>query len=209
MNKIIAAALSTVAFASAAHAQPFNGGYFGIDLGHDNYELKANDFSFGGLDNVSADGLSGNGVAGGIVAGWDVSMGEGFVGLEGNANYSAAKISISGRDGVNTASAKIQARESYGISARAGIKASPSTAVYLKGGYLGTRFKGTITENGVSDSDSDTKGAFLYGAGLETAITDMVSLRAEYTVADYGDADLGQGVSLKNSNFRAGLIYRF
>ncbi|MGC1271459.1 MAG: outer membrane beta-barrel protein [Croceibacterium sp.] len=216
MKKFVTAA-ATLAFGMTAQpvfAQAFSGPYVGVEVSRDAYEVQAEDIDFGGSP-VSADGLSGNGVAGGLYAGYDMRVGSAFYGIEANADYSSASVSLSATDGTDTESATVKARESYGISARAGALLNDSTGLYVKVGYRGTRFKTSAALNGATQySESRTKGAFVYGAGIETAFSNAASLRVEYTIADYNSAglndDLGvTGISVIDSKVAAGLSWTF
>lgn len=216
MKKIIIAA-ATVALgmtSQAAFAETFSGPYVGAEISRDAYEVQADGLDLGGID-ISADGLSGNGVAGGVYAGYDLKFSTMFVGLEANFDYSSASISASGTDGADTLSASIKARESYGVSGRFGATINDSTGVYAKLGWRATRFKIEAKENStVLFAEGRTKSAFVYGAGLESYISNNASVRIEYTIADYGSAGLNQdfgvtGINVTNSKVAAGLSFRF
>ncbi|MDZ4308264.1 outer membrane protein [Allopontixanthobacter sp.] len=212
-NAVILAPIALL-LPSIGHAQSDAVLYVGVEGGVDNYELNAEgdlgifDPSLAGTT-ASFDGLSGNGATGKIYAGYQVPFNGGFGALEAFGGYSGASISASLSDGVDTYSAKIQARESYGVAARAGVKVSNSSAVYARLGWVNTRFKGTIDDSVDVFTDSSNEDAIQYGAGLDTMIGPKTSLRAEYVISDYGDAGLGSGVSLKNGAFHAGLSFRF
>lgn len=217
MKKIFAlVAVAPLALAAqTALAAPLAGAYIGVEGSHDAFEVKAKDLDFGGYA-LSADGLSGNGVAGGIYAGYDLPIASSaFVGVEAGFSYSGAAISASLTDGVDTLSAKVKAHETYSISARLGFKPAASTGLYAKLGYANTRFKTTAHDNSTElFADSRAKGAFVYGGGIETSLTSKVSVRAEFTVADYGSAGLDQdlgvnGMKVSNSKTSVGVSYRF
>ena len=208
MNKYILLGAAPFAFAAtAAHAEPFSGGYVGAEFGHDNYEAKASNIDFGGAT-FSGDGISGNGIAGGIYAGYDVPLGGAFAGIEASLGYSDAHAALAYDDGTDAFSAEIRARESYGIAGRLGGKLNAGTGIYAKVGWTRTNFKAKLSDGTSTVSDSDHDDAVVYGAGVETMISERTSLRVEYTIADYGDISL-DGASLKNSNVRAGLSFRF
>jgi outer membrane immunogenic protein len=200
--------------AQAAMAAPLAGQYIGVEVSHDAYEVKAKDLNVAGITG-SADGLSGNGKAVGIYAGYDLPVApSAFVGIEAGFNYSGAKISIAGTDGTDTLSASVKARETYSIAARLGLVVGGSTGLYAKAGYANTRFKTSVTLNSSTASDSRHHGAFVYGGGIETGLTHNVSVRAEFTVSDYGSAGLDQdfgvtGIKVSNSKTSVGLSYRF
>jgi len=207
------AAASAALAASPAFAAPLSGAYFGVQVGHDAFEVKAKGTDIGGAT-VSADGLSGNGAVGGVYAGYDVAVGSGFVGVEAAADYSGAGIAIGATDGASTVAASVKARETFSVAARLGLTVASGTGLYAKLGYADTRFRTSITDGSTVLADSRAKGAFVYGGGIETSLTDSLSLRGEFTVADYGSAGLNEefgtnGIKVSNSRTSVGLAYRF
>jgi outer membrane immunogenic protein len=211
MNRKLLLAATTAAvlsFPTIAHAENFSGPYVGVDAGFDNFEIKADDLEIAGGE-VSADGLSANGIAGGFHAGWDFDLGGAFAGVEAMVGSSDAGLIVSGTDGVDEGRLSIRAKGTYGFAGRIGAKVGEDTGVYAKVGWINTRIKGRIEENGVSDSASDGQSALLYGAGIQTFISDTISLRGEFTFADYGSADIGDGVKVDNSSIRVGISYNF
>lgn len=67
--------------------------------------------------------------------------------------------------------------------------------------------------NTVSGAQSETKGAFVYGVGVNYAIRKRISLRAEYRGLVYGTPDFGLGLSTNSITHTAqpsvGLAFRF
>jgi outer membrane immunogenic protein len=190
---------AAIAASSPALAEPFNGTYIGASVAYDNYEVQASDVFTAGDD---FDGISANGVAGSIFAGYDLPLGtSAFAGIELGAELSDAKATYNDTVDVLT----VKAKESWLATVRVGTMLNDSTGLYARAGYVNTRFSASF--NGVSDSDN--QGAFLYGAGVETRVGGNASLRIEYSIRDYGDAGLGNGVSVKNGQVQAGLSYRF
>lgn len=195
----------------AAFAAPLSGPYIGIEGSHDAYEVKAQNTNIGGTA-ISADGLSGNGVSGGIYAGYDIRvMPSAFVGIEAGFDYSGAAISVAGGGD----SASVKARESYSIAGRFGLVVGNATGLYAKLGYANTRFKTELVSSGTTVfADSRSHGAFVYGGGIETSVTDRLSVRGEFTVSDYGSAGLNEdlgtnGIKVSNSKTSVGVSYRF
>lgn len=215
MRKLTIAIVSTFACATTAHAAPFSGGFVGVEVTRDSYEVKAEDLDLGGTL-LNLDGLSGNGFGGGVYAGYDFSVTpDVFLGVEANATLSGASISASLSGGEDLLGAKVKARESYGLSARLGYKLAENTGLYARVGWQNTRFKTTVFDADETwFSDKRTEDAFVYGAGLETAVGTSVSLRVEYLMEDYGsaglDSDLGiSGIKVDNSKLSMGVSYRF
>jgi outer membrane immunogenic protein len=217
MRKIIATTV-LLAIPGVVHAQDradaFSGFYAGIEGGVDNYELGA-DIDLGDLDpdlagaSVVLDGLSGDGIAGGAFAGYQVGFGSAFAALEGFARLTSASMELSGTDGVDDFLLKAEAKESYGVAARLGVKVARSTGVYGRLGWVSTKFKTTLDDTFDVYTARETEDAIQYGAGVETMVGPQISLRVEYVLADYGEAGLGDGVSLDSGSFSAGLGFRF
>lgn len=214
MRKLIALALATGAFSTPALAETFSGPYIGAEIGRDAYEVKAEDLAISSVD-FSADGLSGNGLMGGAYIGYDYALsGSIFAGVEAFINTSGAKISASATDGVDTVSASVKARESYGLAARLGTMINDSTGIYARLGWARTKFKASYDDGVDVLSDSRTRSAFQYGAGVETRVGSNASIRVEYTMQDYGsaglDADFGvTGIKVNSDQVRLGVGYRF
>ena len=211
---------AAIALATPALAEPFAGGYLGAEVGADNYNIKTTDaLGFG----ETFDGLSADGAVYGVFAGWDFALGDKvFAGLEVSANNSGAKVSLDVPTGPDQFGygLSIEAQESYGIAARLGVMVNDNTAIYGKLGRVKTKFKASVKEevdyNPITNTatyetatDSDSETATQYGVGLESKLGKNWSLRAEYTVLDYGDGGLGDGVDVKNSQTRVGAAFRF
>lgn len=175
-NVLLAASIAAVsAFPTVAHAENFSGPYVGVDAGFDNFEIKADNLDIVGGE-VSADGLSANGIAGGFHAGWDFDLGGAFAGVEAMVGSSDAGLIVSGTDGVDDGRLSIRAKGTYGFAGRIGAKVGEDTGVYAKLGWINTRIKGRIEENGVGAAASDGQSGMLYGAGIQTFISDAISL---------------------------------
>ncbi len=192
---VIAAALLATGITSSAFAQssttPFSGLYFGGQVGYDSYKA---DYNVGG---ISGDfGL--DGIQGGIFAGYNFRMDNFVLGLEGQFGLSDADSTFS--DGIDTITTR--AKESYSLTARAGALITDSTLAYVHGGWVKTKFK--ISDGFVSDSGR--LDGWKLGVGLETLISETVSLRAEYAYSDYENTGI---IEPKNSAFQLGLAWHF
>jgi outer membrane immunogenic protein len=102
-------------------------------------------------------------------------MGGAFVGIEANAD-------------LNTVDALgLEAKWGYGASVRGGFKLNESTGAYARVGYQRTKVSG-----GGASAWGDGVG---FGGGIETGVSQNVSLRAEFNHVNY-EADLinNQGV---------------
>lgn len=210
MRKLALTIVSAVAFTTAAHAEPFSGPYVGAEITHDSFELDSDDIDLGGGATASIDSLNGNGVGLGLYAGYDYLVSESFfVGGELNLNFSDAEMKLGFDDGVDTQQARFQAKESYGISGRAGYKINNSTAIYGRLGWVDTKFKESQSVNGIKVfGDKHTNDGFLYGAGLQSFIGDNASIRVEYTATDYGHFEDG-AAGVTNNKVSAGFGWNF
>lgn len=208
-STLFGAAVALSLIPATGHAENFSGPYVGVDAGWDSFEIKADDFELIEGGQVDADGLSANGIAGGFHAGWDFDLGGAFAGVEAMVGSSDAGLLISGTDGIDRGSLSLRARGSYGFSGRVGAKLNEDTGVYAKLGWINTRIKGRIEENRIAISESDGQSGFQYGAGIQTFISEAISVRGEFLFTDYGSADIGEGVKVDSTTIRAGLSYNF
>lgn len=201
MKKIALALVASVAVTGVAHAEPFQGPYVGAAVVRDAYEVKG-DLDIADVE-VEADGLSANGVGGSVYAGYDHSFGSLFAGVEGNATLTSASATLSVDDEFD---ARVRARESFGLSGRVGAKVADSTGIYARLGWQTTKFKASLAEGTTKLSGKDWQDAFVYGAGLETALSPNTSVRVEYTIEDYGSAGLGvDGLHVDNNKLALGV----
>lgn len=249
MKAYFTAAVAALAVAAPAHASTFDGPFIGVDIGYDHAEVQTSssfEETFGTMTFTGADhedGRSANGLAGGIFAGYDANFGGKFFGgVEARVGLSDAKASekssFSFTDTANPGSndsgsekASAELRESFSATVRLGYLLNESTGIYLRGGIVETRFKLKDTDGILVGFDADDEGiyknsvkdtntGFLYGAGLETAVTGNTSLRVEYNVTQYGgvfkklnNLDLGVGETSKtevtNHQVRLAVAYTF
>lgn len=190
--KLLAATILAAGVATGASAQQaggFAGPYMGGQIGYDSYNIGIND----PVANVAAD-LGGDGIEGGIFAGYNFQMQNFVGGVEAQLSLSDADANVT--LGANTI--ELKARESYGLSARAGALLSDSALLYVHGGWVKTKFKDEL--------DSSRFDGWKVGLGLEYLVTENVSTRAEYSYIDYETRD---GVEPKNSVFQFGVAWHF
>ncbi len=177
---ILAAAVSAVVAVAPASARDFNGGYAGVALSLDNVQTSG---SFEGI------GFSGVGVSG--FAGYDVPLSTNvFAGVEANIDGYTADADQLGTE--------IDAKWGWGVSARLGTKLNDSTGVYARVGYARAKLG---YDDGVT-SFSEWGDGVRYGAGLETAVTDSLSLRAEFSQINFED-------DLINNQGTVGVVFAF
>lgn len=180
-----AAALLCATPAFAQDETLFSGPYVGAYVGYDHVTINSKS---------TGDSGSKDGVAFGGILGYNADMGNMVAGIEaeiGDASTSDGETDLI----VAGDEAKISANLDLFIGARLGVKASPNTLIYVKGGYANTKVNVAYNDHaGFSFDESDDLGGFRVGGGVEIAASDRVSLRAEYRYSDYGEYKY-QGVS--------------
>lgn len=137
-------------------------------------------------DDESVDGL-----LYGIGAGYDVDVGGVVLGVEGEYTDSTGKTDFNDDgdfEGFGLGNVKT-GRDLY-VGARAGIRAAPSTLVYVKGGYTNAEFD-VLASDGETELETefDTDGWRL-GAGVEQAIGSNTFGKLEYRYSKYGNAEV-------------------
>jgi outer membrane immunogenic protein len=172
MNKFVVASLAAAVIASPAAAAPFEGAYAGIAATLDNVQGSG-----------ALEGFGANGVGGSVFAGYDIAIGSGFAGVEGNVDLNTA-------DPLG-----IEAKWGWGVSGRAGLKLNEATGVYGRIGYQ----RNKIGATGLGSAWGD---GVRFGAGVETGLTDSASLRVEFNHVNY-ESDI------INNQAVVGVLFRF
>lgn len=197
MNKpflALAALLATVP--GVAHAQdggksPLAGPHIGIEVSRNSLEANqrtsTKDASRGGI------GIRGN-------LGYDVVLGNSFLlGAEaviGTGGRTVSQPSLAG------GRYRVDPGITYDVTARAGLVVGDGFALYGRAGYRWLRTEQTITGQAANNSRRKvTEGGVTYGAGLEYALSDNFSLRAEYNRTRYSkdlrQSQIALGASLR------------
>lgn len=139
-----------------AMAEDFAGPYVGVGVTVDNFQGSG-----------SSEGFGISGLGGTAFAGYDLPLGEkAFAGVEANADINSADVS-----GV------LDADWAWGAGARAGYKLNDSTALYGRVGYARTRLSDGV--------DHQWLDGVRYGVGVQTGLTEKLSLRAEFTQSNF------------------------
>lgn len=165
MIKFFGVAAVALMVAAPAYASDFAGPYVGVGAT---------------VDNVNGSGvLEGFGAAGAgatVFGGYDMTIGGTFIGLEGNIDLSTAD------------AAGIKAKWGWGLGGRFGVKINETTGAYVRGGYQ----RNKIGATGLGSSWGD---GLRIGGGVETGVSQNLSLRAEFNHVNY-ESDLinNQGV---------------
>jgi outer membrane immunogenic protein len=150
------------------------------------------------------------GFIGGGQLGYNWQTGRLVFGLEGDLQYSAMKRDEDLGGGI-TGTAKVQA---FGTARGRIGYAFDRALVYGTGGFAYTRTNLSLTGPGGSVSDSKWSSGYALGGGLEYAVWDRWTVKAEYLYIHSGDVTLNLGGATITGNYnynvaRAGLNYRF
>lgn len=248
--------MATSAFAADAGAPGrWTGFHVGLGVGgsftsskDESQYFMANNSNFANASNGIA-GTSSNdggkaGVIGTIDAGYDYQFSnQGVIGLVGNYDFGSQTVDHNA-DQYATSNGNSYAihvhqatklQNSWSLGVRAGFLPSESTLVYATGGYSRGDISQSIDMIGYNDhgeqqpfsaSRSDWKSGYFIGAGIETLLSDNVSLKAEYRYTDYGTLNqegtanpdnysglyyvgFHQSSKVSNQSVRAVLSYRF
>ena len=161
------------------------GGQIGYEFGSSN--AYASNPVFGGLASTSG---SPKGIIGGAHVGYNYGLPgfgysgtTGVIGIEGDVDGANYKSTYALGGFSNSTSQPIQGS----VRGRLGI-AVDRALFYGTGGVAFGDLKNTYLNpfNGLSDSSSHTRVGYTVGAGVEYAITNNWSLRAEYRYTDFG-----------------------
>ena len=158
------------------------GGFFvGALAGYEGLEVTSTSGS------VTADASS---AVYGINAGYDLNLGNAFVGVEGElstSNGSAAfPNSVAGvREG-------LEANGQYYLGARAGLALTPGIAAYGKAGYTALDTRAFTQSGSLGDLEDNTSG-LRFGGGIQVQLPGPLEARLEYRRSTYKDlADASQ-----------------
>lgn len=162
-----------------------------------------------GLNVDSADGTataSADSAVYGINAGYDISLGNAFVGVEGELSTSGGSTSFP--DSFSGAREGLDANGQYYVGARAGLALTPGIAAYGKVGYTALDTKAFTESGSLSDLKENTDG-LRFGGGLQLQLPGALEGRIEYRRSKYNNlADADQG-DATTDQVVAGLGLRF
>lgn len=176
-----------------------DGFYLGAGVGYDafRFEYKVTDAIDGDYETTNH---SGTGWMGGLFAGYGHYFDTFYLGAELNANYSDADASARAVDYdtsvsptfVTTSKATLEARATYGVSLIPGLKINDSTLLFVRGGYVRTDFKASVSVTDsdgpvLSGHDSEWENGYVYGVGMESYLAENVSIRGEFDHYTYNE----------------------
>ncbi len=197
-------AAACFAFSAAASA---NGLYAGLGVGYMTNRINSNFAGTNpttGLATTASADFNGDGANGTIFLGYGLCLSDSFwLGLEVNGELSGARhtrntATTAAVGGVNFTLAESyqhKLRGGWGVSVRPGWFTSDQTKVYGVLGYQRAKVRDTLTvsaTNGATGAIATATGTvnswdsgFRYGGGIETNLTNQLSLRAEFTQTRY------------------------
>lgn len=186
-----AAAIPTIASAQTA-APTFSGPHIGVSAGWNQGRVDEGTGSARLRDNQSGVAVRG-------AAGYDVAI--------GNSAIIGAEIGIAsgGRDIIATRGAnryRVDPGVALDASARIGVKPTSALLVYGKAGWAAERVKTSLTNGTRTIAGKSTEHGFLWGGGLEVAMSKNVSLKAEYDRVSFND-------QYKRNRLLGGVNFRF
>jgi outer membrane immunogenic protein len=198
MKKVLTLAVLASAFAATpALAQSTGGLYVGAIGGYEGIDVESTD----GTVSASSDS-----VVYGVNAGYDLSLGNLFVGVEGELSTSGGETdfptSFTGaRDG-------LEAGGQYYVGARAGVALTPGIAAYAKVGYTSLDTKAFTTAGNLNELE-DNAGGIRFGGGVQVQLPGPLEGRVEYRRSRYKDAVDGTFGDATTDQVVAGVGVRF
>jgi outer membrane immunogenic protein len=180
-------ALATPAMAQTADAVPFSGVRVGAEVGYDHIRSGSTE----DVDNTRDLKQSIDGVEYGAVVGYDFPAGDNLrIGAEASYAGSTAERDFNNDQPTVFNLGNVQADRDIYVGGRVGFVTSPSTMVYVKGGYTNQRYSVTGS-NGTVDLGQklDTDG-YRLGAGAEFAVGRNAYIGAEYRYSNYSKGEV-------------------
>ena len=180
-------ALATPAMAQTADAVPFSGVCVGAEVGYDHIRSGSTE----DVDNTRDLKQSIDGVEYGAVVGYDFPAGDNLrIGAEASYAGSTAERDFNNDQPTVFNLGNVQADRDIYVGGRVGFVTSPSTMVYVKGGYTNQRYSVTGS-NGTVDLGQklDTDG-YRLGAGAEFAVGRNAYIGAEYRYSNYSKGEV-------------------
>ncbi len=180
-------AMATPAMAQTASDVPFTGVRVGGEAGYDHIRTGSSE----DVDNTRDLKQSIDGVEYGAVVGYDFAAGTNLrIGAEASYAGSTAERDFNNDRPTVFNLGSVQADRDIYVGGRVGYVTSPTTMIYVKGGYTNQRYA-TVGSNGTVDLDQrlDTDG-YRLGAGAELAVGRNAYIGAEYRYSKYSQAEV-------------------
>ncbi len=221
---LIAGAALVASLSSAVFADNFAGPYAGLTLGANSFSSgysQAAPAALGSLHSNSSATLFNYG----LMTGYGHVFGQYYVGGEMNLSMNNGQTKSSALEPSGTAEAYFSVKEGLSINPalRLGAFIAPKTLAYITLGLAGTQMKVSAIPFGASSPTTNFKKTlwgYSVGAGMETLVTDSISIRGSYTCNIYPTktftitgataATANQGkISPRDNIFRVGAAYHF
>ena len=207
-HNLLSMGLGAAILMSAAAPASAGEFYLGGEMGWTDVNLETTTTS------LEESGLGASGFSGSALAGYQVAIPSGILGFEVNVGDSSAEYEATS----DTYQETITRDVSYGISAMLGTNLSDNTHLYGRLGYQATSMELTARQAGTGvveefSKDKTYTGARV-GAGIQTAVTDDLSVRLEWTRTIYSEETLaynGSEVDVQPGESRVaiGILGRF
>jgi outer membrane immunogenic protein len=225
-----AALLALAAFDGSAQAQSprlelppyvsgpsWTGFYAGVSFGAGGTLRRATGRPGDGPESLTVDGVGGEGVLASLYGGADYQvLPRAVVGLLAEGTWSSISSALSASAPADSANITSQADLGLALLARGGVLVTPSSLLYLLGGYAGQNFHttGTAAAGGAfaSFARDDWFNGWTVGGGFETRLRGGWSAKLEYRFARFEQKFI-PGPDFTFEPFlhtaRLGLAYRF
>jgi opacity protein-like surface antigen len=191
-------------------SKTFRGPYGGLQLGFGS--LMSDTSGARDAGSVLRAEFAGTGFTGGLFGGYGYTLGDFYLGVEGEFDGSSARWRhFRGAPSRNYAVRKLL---SYGGSLRAGYIFRKAALIYARAGVVNTMFKTRYTQGSTTTEPENTKLGVRIGGGIEVPVSRRFFLRFDYTHTQYGRyfvAYNDQVDRFQNSEnlFRVGVLFRY
>lgn len=227
-GSLAAAGLAIAVFTSSAHAQsrtelpPYASGptwtgfYIGADFGAGASFARTTAMPAAGATTI-VDGDAGGGILASIHGGVDYQfIPQALVGVMAEGTWSNMTASRSAQVPGANATLSTQADLGFALLARAGVLPTPSSLMYLTGGYAGQNFRttGNAVAGGAAASFTNNSyfNGWTVGVGFESLLRGGWSTKIEYRYTQFESKFVPTGnvtVQPFMHTARVGLTYRF
>lgn len=197
----------------------WTGFYVGASVGGISLSTKAAEYDSYGKPFSSATNYGGGVIAGGG-AGYNYQMGSIVLGIEADFSYTGAQTNFT--DSYNYVFGKTQLTDLGTVRGRLGFTPWERTLLYVTGGYAWGNLSNALgyeyPRAGYLQKASTTGSGWTIGGGIEQAITDHITVKAEALYVDLGSKNgIDKGccggcrTNFKNTAVvgRVGINYKF
>jgi outer membrane immunogenic protein len=197
MSKFFAGTLlAGIAFLPAAAAAqdraPFTGPRVEAIGGYD--VLRSGESEDGVNTGTNSGDESIEGAAYGAAIGYDFNIGTLVVGAEAELSDSTSKQEFNETIDGTAFLGRIETGRDIYLGGRIGFTATPSTLVYVKGGYTNTSLRSSFTANANTTGFDTTVDGWRAGAGVEQMLGRNLYAKAEYRYSNYNGLRLDDTV---------------